>query len=273
MIDVADWRVQRDVPDDLAAGVFALDRIWSGYSLADLEPPLRQYAGVAVAARGDDPPSAACLILRHPAFTAMVLHGPAAGVHAILQTIDLPSTAFALALPEHLAVLDRWYPTHNRLQPMQRMVVDRHTFRRSSSAVPVERLDITALSELERLYAAYPANAFNADQLRHGVFYGVRCENVIVAVGGTHALAPRSGIAALGNMWTQPEVRGRGYGRAVAAAVAAELLSGPYREVILNVAATNENAIRLYTSLGFRMHCAYFEGRVVRRDARIEEDV
>lgn len=78
-----------------------------------------------------------------------------------------------------------------------------------------------------------------------------------------HVLAARYGIGAVGNIYTRPAARGRGYSGA-AAAVVAELLAGPCREVILNVAAANTAAIRLYRRLGFREHCRYWEGRAVR---------
>jgi len=51
----------------------------------------------------------------------------------------------------------------------------------------------------------------------------------------------------------------------VTAAIVADLLAGPGRDVILNVAAGNEVARRIYERLGFRVHCSYWEGVVARR--------
>src|SRR5438270_173437 len=73
----------------------------------------------------------------------------------------------------------------------------------------------------------------------------------LVAAAGTHVVARRYGIAAVGNVYTRPEARGRGYGAATTARVVADLLAVGMREVILNVAAGNEPARRIYARLGF----------------------
>jgi predicted GNAT family acetyltransferase len=93
----------------------------------------------------------------------------------------------------------------------------------------------------------------------------VRLGDELVAAGGTHALATRYGMAAIGNILTLPAYRGRGYATAVTAAVVAELLTSECRTVILNVAQHNHLAVRLYARLGFRTHCRYQEGIVQRR--------
>ena len=83
------WLVETDVDDADAYAAFATDRLWCGYAVADLEPPFRAYSRVAVARCGAD--VAACLVLRHPDFNSIVPHGPAAGLDAILERIELPA--------------------------------------------------------------------------------------------------------------------------------------------------------------------------------------
>lgn len=161
-----------------------------------------------------------------------------------------------------------WYDIPQPLEMMRRMVVERAAFRPpATTQLRATRLDLHDLSALQALYALYPPNAFNVDQLRHGVFYGIRSGAALVAAAGTHALAPQAGIAAVGNIFVRPEQRGHGLGRIVTAAVVNELVAGPYREVILNVAVSNAAAYRVYTNLGFREHCRYAEGSVVRKPA------
>ena len=104
------------------------------------------------------------------------------------------------------------------------------------------------------------------------MFYGLRDGARLIAAAGTHVVSRRRGIAAVGNIYTRPEARGRGFGRAVTGAVVAELLAGPCRDAVLNVAAANEPAIRVYTRPGFWTHCRHYEGAATRRAAVRDTD-
>jgi ribosomal protein S18 acetylase RimI-like enzyme len=187
-------------------------------------------------------------------------------VAAILAAADLPASTFLLTRPLNVRAFDRYYKPHGDLQAMLRLAVDRSAFRPPQRPGPaVERLGQDDLPLLLDLHAGYEASAFNPDQLRSGPFYGVRQGGALLAAGGIHALSVGHLIGAVGNFYTRPDARGRGYGTAIAAAVVGELLAGPCEDVILNVSADNAVAQRLYNRLGFRAHCEYLEGRVVRR--------
>ncbi len=254
------WSVTLEVNDAEAHAAFATDRLWCGYAIADLDPPFRAYSSVAVARRGTD--TAACLVLRHPAFAALVPHGPAEGLLALLRRIDLPRAVHLFARDEHLAPLRRHFD-YSAPTPMLRMAVDAESFRPVTGGAA--RLTPEDLPALLDVYSAYSGNAFQADQLAGGVFYGVRDGALLVAAGGTQVTSARYGIAAVGNIYTRPEARGRGLASAVTSAVVAELLGGFCRNAILNVAAANEPAIRVYTRLGFRTHCRHYEGAATLR--------
>ena len=260
MTGIDRWQVEPDADDEAAYAALAEDRIWNGYSIADLAPPFRSYTRVALARRDEAPP-AACLFLRHPAFNSIVPHGDPNGLAAILAAVDLPARTYLLARPCHLAPIQRHYAFPTPLVETLRMAVDWQSFRPLAAPGPaVERLGIDDLPALLDLYSTYAGNAFNADQLRYGPTYGVRAGDRLVAAGGTHAVAARYRIGAVGNIYTRPDVRGRGYGRAITAAVVAELLGCPCDDVILNVHAANTTAVRMYTRLGFHEHCRYWEG-------------
>jgi len=263
---VNEWSITLEAEDAEAYAAFATDRRWCGYAIADLDPPFRAYARVGVARRGAE--VAACLVLRHPAFTAIVPHGPAHGLLALLQQMQLPEEAFLFAREEHLAVLRQRYD-YSSPTPMLRMVVDAAEFRPvTGRAVRLTPNDLAALTDL---YAAYPGNAFQADQLATGVFYGVRDGGRLLAAAGTQVVSARYGIAAVGNIFTSPEARGHGLAAATTSAVVAELLGGDCREAILNVASANAPAIHVYTRLGFRTHCQHFEGVATLRRAHSNE--
>lgn len=259
------WQVTGDVEDEIAYAVFSEDRIWNGYSIADLDPPFRPYTEVAIAQWGDQPPATACLVLRHPAFCSVVPHGAPDGVAAILAAIKLPEATYLLAQPAHLPPFRQHYAI-NGGNDMLRMAVSAATFQVSAnSSAQATRLERGDLPALRRLYLHYRGNAFNDDQLIHGVFYAIRDGDEIVAAGGTHAMTARYGIAAVGNIFTRADLRGRGLGQAVVAALVADLLNSGCRDVILNVSAANDVAQRIYERLGFRMHCPYWEGDVTRK--------
>lgn len=261
------WRVELNADDESAYAALTCDRLWNGYSIADLEPPYRDYAQIHLARRSAGPPASSCLFLRHPAFSAIIPHGDPGGLEAILAAATLPVTANLLARPPHVPVFERYYAFPNQPQAMLRLAADPQTFRPPDVPEPaVERLGTDDLPALLDLYASFQGNAFKPDQLLLGPFYGVRQGRALLAAGGTHAVGARYRIGAVGNFYTRPEVRGRGYGTAVVAAIVGELLAGPCRDVILNVSAANMVAQRLYRRLGFRVHCDYLEGRVMRRE-------
>lgn len=266
------WQVERDAPTEDAYATLAADRLWNGYSIADLAPATRQWTRVAVARQAErgNNGEAACLFYQHPAFNSLIPYGDPAGVGAIMTDAAmaglLPAETYVLAPEPQITALADHYLFPQGRRPMLRMAVERASFtppaRRNANA---SRLHEADLAPLLTFYTTYPDSTFTADQLTHGVFYGVREGNQLVAAGGTHVVAAKYGLAAVGNIFVTPEARGRGLGGVVTAAIVEELLAGPCREVILNVVAANLPATRLYRRLGFTAHCAYSEARAIRR--------
>ena len=260
------WHIQHNVSNEAAYAVLAVDRIWNGYGIADLEEPFRSYTTATLAHRGNEPPTAACILLRHPAFCAIVAYGDAEGFDAILEALELPDHTFILARQEHLPAIQQRYDFPQGILNMTRMWTTAANFR-PAATVPeeIERLGPDDLPALHRLYASYPENAFNDDQVLHGIFYGVRQDGEVLAAGGVHVLAPHYGIGAIGNVYTRAEARGRGYASAITSCIATDLLAGTFREVILNVRTNNDQAARIYTRLGFAPYCTYLEAPAQRK--------
>jgi ribosomal protein S18 acetylase RimI-like enzyme len=262
------WRIELDADDATAYAALAADEIWNGYSIGDLAPPYRAYAQFAVATLGDSTPSAACLLLRHPAFTALIPTGDPEGVAAALAAVELPQRTYVTAQATHLPALERHFSFVEGPEAMLRMAVTAATFRpRSAYEELVVRLGPADLAQAHDLYGSPEGRLvapFHDDLLTLGPFYGVRVEGALVAAGGTHTVAARYGIAAIGNILTLSSFRGRGYATAVTAAIVAELLSRQCRVILLNVAEQNQAAERLYARMGFRAHCHYREGVLQR---------
>jgi GNAT superfamily N-acetyltransferase len=98
---------------------------------------------------------------------------------------------------------------------------------------------------------------FFPSMVADGVFHGIYEGTTLVAAAGTHLVAREEGAAAIGNVYTRRDRRGRGLGRVVMNAVLAELAG--VETVGLNVRADNDAALHLYDSLGFARHCQFYE--------------
>ena len=84
----------------------------------------------------------------------------------------------------------------------------------------------------------------------------------MIAAAGTHLFSPEEGVAAIGNVYTRRDRRGRGLSRAVTSAVLHRLRH--LKTIGLNVRNDNVAAIKVYESLGFVKHCDFFEA-IARR--------
>jgi GNAT superfamily N-acetyltransferase len=141
---------------------------------------------------------------------------------------------------------------------------------RLASPGPVTtRLGESDVPALQALYADGKSSGESPDfffpsMVADGVFHGIHEDTALVAAAGTHLLAWDEGAAAIGNVYTRRDRRGRGLGRLVTSAVLGEL-SG-VETIGLNVRADNDAALHLYESLGFARHCLFYEALAMPRD-------
>lgn len=229
------------------------DRVWCAYALADLEPPYAEHAtwfageaAVLLLYRGFDPP---VLFAHGDPMEARRLadHLPPGPVQISLQGIHRGLLADRLEVPQP--------------KRMWRMV-----YRSAASpaletgpATPVSREDLPAVNRLIDHQPDRP-DAFHPDLLEHGVYFGIWEAADLVAMAGTHVVAEEEGVAAIGNVFTRPDRRGRGLAGFVTAAVVRALLQRGVDTIVLNVAMDNEAAIRVYRRLGFWPFCGFYEG-------------
>ncbi len=237
------------------------DRHWSAFSLADLDQPYAQHAHWFGLPQGDD------VVLVYDAFDPPIvfMQGAEARCEAVLAEPDVvaaTSRAWLNVQPGHLPLVARVFSSFDSRE-MVRMVLDREQFRPVvvSSCVqlgPADEVDIAAL------YADDRPAFFLPSQLHSGVYHGVRVKGRLVAAAGTHVVSRQAAVAALGNVYTRPDCRGRGYGAAVTSAVTLELFSRGITTIVLNIIASNMAARRVYERLGFREYCEYYEGLATR---------
>ena len=233
--------------------ILETDRIWSAYALADLEPLEAENSTWLVGDRS------VVLIYRGLEPPVLFAHGEEDECVGLLAQAPAGRYVFNLraALRQRLATrleivheLDMW-----------RMVLDSRTLPANAGegCIRLEAADLTALQVLFNDHPDRP-DAFHLRQLETGVFRAVTEKDGIVAVAGTHIVAPGLRLAAVGNVFTHPARRGRGLAGRTTAAVVSALLDAGIDTIVLNVAHANDPAIRCYHRLGFREHCAYHEG-------------
>jgi ribosomal protein S18 acetylase RimI-like enzyme len=258
----------RTADRDVVRKILLTDRRWAVYALADLAPEYSAAAEWHIAAEGRP-----ALLLIYRGFETPVLfaHGAAADLAGVLPEV-VGERMFYLSMRAEAVDLLRAsrYEVRDEKR-MWRMVADPARFvARAHSAARLGPADYAALARLYRDgdAAGEAPPFFDAGMLRHGVYYGIREGGAIVAAAGTHVLAEREGVAAIGNVYTRRDCRGRGFGAQVSGAVTAELLRLRVPTVVLNVVESNAAAIRVYERLGFARYCEYREGGAVYRGAQ-----
>lgn len=126
-------------------------------------------------------------------------------------------------------------------------------------AAEATRLGPNDLEEVLDFYGrSYPGNWFDPRMLETGRYFGLREGDGLASVAGVHVFSERYRVAALGNIATDPTLRGRGLGRRVTAALCRDLAAS-VRTIGLNVKADNAAAIACYRGLGFIPHAEYGE--------------
>ncbi len=244
------------------------DRAWSVYALGDLSPGFFEHCEWHAAQGG-----AAALLLLYRAFATPVLFalGPPGLVAGLLEEVAAEHRLYLSIRPEILPlVAARYAVAPAGGQAMWRMTLSSSDFRPAAASSAV-RLGPRDLARLEVLYSDGQATGEAPDffapvMLSQGVFFGV-CEGpALVAAAGTHLVAPQLGLAAVGNVYTRRDRRGRGLAAQVTSAVAAELLRfrPPLETVALNVAPANYAAVHVYEKLGFKRYCAFIEASAER---------
>jgi GNAT superfamily N-acetyltransferase len=231
------------------------DRYYAAYAIGDLEPDFFQHS-IWYGAEEQGEMGALCLHFTRIEPNALFTMGRAAGVEAILDQALKPAQVFFASPRDHLPGIAKFYglDTPDR---MMRMVVTRATFREEASELP-QRLGEQDLCALQSLYQLGGADAFAPYQLMQGVFYGIRDGDRLIAVSGTHLVARNYALAAVGNVFTHPDFRGRGYATYCTRAVVHALLAEGI-DVVLNVNEQNAPAIRAYEKIGFREYCRFVE--------------
>ena len=243
------------------------DRLFAAYAICDLDE--REFGrtrwGVAL---DSGRPVAVALEYTGLSPQPLFVMGDKDGVSAVLRDVIRPRAAYLASRPELLEAVDHVY----RVEPgpaMVRMAVDRASFR--PAAVAPTRLVAADVGELNKLYDLGLTSWLPSESVANGVYYGIRVGGHLVAAAGTHVVSREMGLAAVGNVLTQRDFRGRGYAKSVTGAVTAELLRF-CEQVVLNVRSDNPPALAAYSALGYREYTR-FEERLVHRRGTLWDSI
>jgi len=244
------------------------DRWLTAYALGDLDDhlwPESEFYG----ALQDGVLESVLLLYRGLEPTVLTAFGTAEGLRALLAGVVLPVEVYYLWLPEHAAILAEHYELPADAHEEWRMVLSRARFDPPplNCVQPVAPHHARELAALYR-YAAAPGEevvAFSPAQIARGKFFGVWREGQLLATAGTHVWSPQEGVVAIGNVFTHPAYRGRGYGTQCTAAVARAAFDAGIETVVLNVRCDNSPALHVYEKLGFQRYALFLEGPALKR--------
>jgi ribosomal protein S18 acetylase RimI-like enzyme len=245
---------------DMLADFLGTDRLFAAYALCDLDD--REFGrtrwGVALE---QGRPVAVALEYQGSSPQPLFVMGEPAGVAGVLREVIRPRVAYLAARPELLDAVGGVYQVTDGPQ-MVRMWVDRASFQ--PAAPNAVRLVPADVGDLNRLYDFGLGSWLPSDAVANGVYYGVRMNGQLVAAAGTHVISRAMGLAAVGNVLTHRDFRGRGYAQVVTGAVTQDLLRF-CDQVVLNVRIDNAPALRAYHALGYQEHVRFEERLVSRR--------
>jgi len=243
---------------DLLSG----DRAYGAYALAQLDPGRFAQSEWYEASAGDGRRG----IVVHSSSglgRALFADGDTAAVDAVLSLHPGPRFTFGSLRPEHRTAFERHFILGHP-QKMVRMTVTGETFLPAEG--PAERLSARDIPEINRLYSMEGGPTYyRPSHLEEGAYYGVYQNGRLASIAGTHVVSPAEGVAVVGNVFTHPRYRGKGFAAATTGAVTAELLEHcPL--VVLTVEETNDPALSVYRRLGYAPHCTLHESPLIRKE-------
>jgi ribosomal protein S18 acetylase RimI-like enzyme len=229
------------------------DRLWSAYALADLDPLFSEFSDWYFASE------ALLLIYRGLEPPVLFALGQPQGVERLFSQV--PQDRYTYTLLGYCREMIRDRLKIESENHMWRMGLKPEEFP-GTSADAVVKLRMADLDAIQRLFNGHPdqPDAFMPSQIQNGIFYGIFEGDELISLAGTHILSHWASVAAIGNVFTRPDLRGKGLATRVTAAVVRVALDQGIETVVLNVGMDNAPALACYRKLGFWPYCGYYEG-------------
>jgi ribosomal protein S18 acetylase RimI-like enzyme len=123
----------------------------------------------------------------------------------------------------------------------------------------IRKMTVSDIDEINSLYnIAYPSNWFDRRMIETRKYFGYFVNGMLVGIAGIHVYSMQYRIAALGNIATHPDYRGR----KIAYKLTSYLCNNLKKTIDLiglNVKSENIAAIRCYNNIGFEIRSNYDE--------------
>ncbi|MEZ4466012.1 MAG: GNAT family N-acetyltransferase [bacterium] len=235
------------------------------YMLGDLDPAYaEQCTWFALPNASGEGIDAVILLYQGLRVPAVLTSGSADDVLALLHAAGeaLPRSFHTQIREHHRHALETLY-TLNDPHVMYRMGLSRREYVRAGSDEGVEVMGHRDTAAIMALYQHYPDNFFDPAQLETGLYSGVRVDGELVSLAGVHVFSRTWDVAAIGNIVTHTDHRGKGMASRCVRHLLDRLLA-EVSHVALNVEAGNSSAIGCYLKFGFTRRYEYFEGIATR---------
>ena len=177
----------------------------------------------------------------------------------ILQYLPNHKCLYIHLLPSDVDVLSKVYRRYSSTYKVKvlnflDMVVTKNTFR------PYHKQDMAirlTLDHLDKLYEVKKIQGVDIPKQEllmrlispHWHYYGVLINGELVSIATAYLKLPE--VWVIGDVFTRPEYRGRGYAKAVTSAVTRDAINAG-AIALLHVDENNLPAIKVYQSLGYR---------------------
>lgn len=248
------------------------DRPWAAYALGDLSPDLAPNCEWWASDESGNTGDADAIVLAYRGFDPPIVFalGSAEALQPLFEEAFQSTATHEVSLQVKPATLVSLATCFSEIAttPMWRMVIDPRRFE-PADETGVEVLGANDVEAIRRLYDDGAVRGESPDfffpgMVDQGSFRGIREGHELVAVAGTHLIAPDLDVCAIGNVYTRCDRRGLGLSSRVTSAVVSDALRRGVGTVVLNVRQANDRARRVYERLGFHRHCEFVEGRARR---------
>ncbi|NOU20133.1 MAG: GNAT family N-acetyltransferase [Bacteroidales bacterium] len=123
----------------------------------------------------------------------------------------------------------------------------------------IRKLVVDDIQLIEEFYKkSYPDNWFDKRMIETEKYLGYFINNMLVGIAGIHVYSKEYKVAALGNIATHPDYRGKGIGFKLTSALCSDLKK-TVDHIGLNVKSNNDTAISCYKKIGFEIIGNYDE--------------
>ena len=242
------------------------------YAIGDLDEPYWPHT-TWYAAEQDGEISDICLVFTQFSPNALIAlcRPDDVPMRALLEEVlpQLPDRLYAHLSPGLEDVVETFYKIETNRAHYKMHLTDR------SKLAEVDVSRVVGLGEDmgEALDAFYPqaygntvegGQVFDHSMLATGQYFGIWEGDQLASAAGVHVFSPGRGVAALANIATMPEFRGRGFATATTSRLSRSLLEH-VEHLGLNVRADNVPAIRCYQKLGYNIDTIYNECSLTKR--------